>query len=63
MCACEYSDSSCSSDNETKNDESGITKLTCGLYEFCGGKKDLELKVNLEEIDVNNITLTDFKEN
>ena len=33
------------------------------MYEFCGGKKDLELKVNLEEFDVNNLTLTDFDEN
>ena len=33
------------------------------MYEFCGGKKDLELKVNLEELDVNNLTLTDFDEN
>ena len=61
MCDCEYS--SCSSDEETEDIESGIKKLTCTLYEFCGGKRDLELKVKLEEIDVNNITLTDFDEN
>ena len=62
MCDCTYDRSSCSSDDET-NANSGKTKLTCSLYEFCGGKKDLELKVNLEELDVNNITLTDFDEN
>ena len=62
MCDSAYDSSSCSSDNETNNN-GGKTKLTCSLYEFCGGKKDLELKVNLEELDVNNLTLTDFDEN
>ena len=62
MCDCAYDSSSCSSDDET-NSNGGKTKLTCSLYEFCGGKKDLELKVNLEELDVKNLTLSDFDEN